>query len=119
MKIVLPWPDARLSPNARVHHQVLAAAKKQARKDGAYATLEAMHGRIGATRAHFAGDFGIPMRILFVPPDKRLRDADNALASMKAYLDGIADALAVNDERFRPSIEMCAPERPCCVEVLV
>src|SRR3546814_16726876 len=40
------------------------------------------------------------------PPDRRQRDRDNLLSNCKAYLDGIADALGVNDSRFVPSIRM-------------
>jgi crossover junction endodeoxyribonuclease RusA len=45
----------------------------------------------------------IPIEITFYPPDKRHRDADNMVASIKAGLDGIADALKVNDRQFLPT----------------
>jgi len=48
------------------------------------------------------GDGKIEIEITFYPPDKRHRDADNMVASIKAGLDGIADALRVNDKRFLP-----------------
>jgi Holliday junction resolvase RusA-like endonuclease len=35
-------------------------------------------------------------------PDKRKRDADNCLAAAKGALDGLADALMVNDQLFQP-----------------
>jgi hypothetical protein len=35
-------------------------------------------------------------------PDKRWRDADNCLAAAKSALDGLADALMVNDRMFQP-----------------
>jgi len=37
----------------------------------------------------------------YYPPDKRNRDWDNIIASSKAAFDGLADALGVNDKRFR------------------
>jgi hypothetical protein len=37
-------------------------------------------------------------------PDKRMRDADNCLAAAKAALDGLADALQVNDRNFQPIV---------------
>lgn len=43
---------------------------------------------------------GIALRFDFHPPDKRRRDLDNMLASIKAGVDGIADALGVDDQRF-------------------
>jgi len=47
----------------------------------------------------------------FYPPSKRHYDLDNLLASMKAGLDGMADALGVDDNIFRPSIEVMAEVR--------
>jgi crossover junction endodeoxyribonuclease RusA len=51
---------------------------------------------------------GAPLRVMLrvYPPDKRRRDWDNIVASLKSGLDGIADALGVDDSRFRLSIEM-------------
>ena len=40
------------------------------------------------------------MWIDFYPPDKRKRDDDGLLSSMKAARDGIADALGIDDSRF-------------------
>lgn len=42
----------------------------------------------------------ITLDIEFVEPDRRQRDIDNMLSSMKSGIDGIADALGVNDRRF-------------------
>ena len=39
--------------------------------------------------------------LLFNPPDRRHRDWDNLVASMKAGLDGIADGLKTDDRGFR------------------
>ncbi len=117
MILTLPWPDARLSPNARVHHHALARAKKTARMAAFVLTLEI--GGIDELRAHFAGDFGIPIRLVFYPPDNHKRDLDNILASMKAALDGIADALKVNDNRFVPWMEMRLAHKPGRVEVIL
>ena len=58
--------------------------------------------------------------IIVLPwPDKRHRDADNAISSLKAHFDGIAEALGVNDKRFLPSFEFCEPEKPGRVEVVL
>ena len=66
----------------------------------------AREGAVEATKQAINGfqDDGnaIPVSIVFVSPDKRHRDLDNCLAAAKAQLDGIADALGVNDKRFRP-----------------
>jgi len=44
----------------------------------------------------------IKLTITFDMPDKRKRDADNCLAAAKGALDGLADALFVNDQLFQP-----------------
>jgi hypothetical protein len=57
------------------------------------------------------------MTITFYPPDHRHRDDDNMVGSFKSYRDGIADALGVNDRRFRPRYVFADPEKPGRVEV--
>jgi crossover junction endodeoxyribonuclease RusA len=37
----------------------------------------------------------------FYPPDRRARDDDNIIAAFKAGRDGMAEALGINDRRFR------------------
>jgi len=59
----------------------------------------------------------IPITVRIYPPDNRHRDADNAFASCKAMLDGLADAMGVNDRRFRPSMQFMDPDKPGRVEV--
>jgi hypothetical protein len=48
--------------------------------------------------------------LFFYPPDKRHRDLDNMLASVKYGLDGIAEAWGINDRVFnRILIELGKP----------
>ena len=42
--------------------------------------------------------------MLFIPPDKRSYDRDNLVARMKSGIDGLADALRINDKRFNTVI---------------
>ena len=42
----------------------------------------------------------IGVQLTFYPPDHRQRDEDNQLAAMKSALDGVADALGINDKKF-------------------
>lgn len=119
MRIVLPWPNKGLNPNARQHWGALSVAKKKAREDAAYATLEAAGSDLGAFRGELEGEALIPLQVRFYPPDKRHRDTDNMVASMKAAVDGIADALKVNDRRFRPHYFFEEPEKPGRVEVVI
>lgn len=94
LTLTLPWPPKELSPNARKHWRGLAKAKKAYRDACRVETL--LQCRPGylrlPERMHLTMDF--------VPPDRRKRDRDNLVASMKAGLDGVADALGINDERF-------------------
>ena len=116
MRIVLPWPDKALSPNARLHCRVVAGAKKAARADAFKATLATAP---AAVRRYVAGDYKIDLQVWFYPPDKRHRDDDNMIASFKAARDGIADGLKVNDRRFRATYHFGDPEKPGRVEVII
>lgn len=98
VRIVLQWPDSRLMPNRKNgrHWGGTQAAKVRARQDG-YFEAKAALGRTSIV----LGD-RLPVRITFVAPDRRQRDLDNLLACIKPQLDGIAQALGVDDSRFRP-----------------
>ncbi len=58
-------------------------------------------------RAPAEGD--IIIHLTLHPPVRRRHDRDNGLSRCKALLDGIADALRVNDSRFKPTAEFGAP----------
>jgi len=100
-EIFLPWPDKRLSPNARVHWRALAHAKKMARKIAFYTVKEAGIGKIDAD--------SVLVRYSFFPPSQRRYDMDNLIASMKAAGDGIADAIGIDDGAWTLAI---APRGP-------
>lgn len=95
-EIVLPWPARALHPNARVHWSAKAKAARQARKDGYTLAVQAgwhmyewPSGRLHIWIDGYA-------------TDHRRRDHDGFLSSLKPWLDGIADAMGVNDSRFVP-----------------
>ena len=44
------------------------------------------------------------LSITFYPPDRRKRDLDNMLASIKAGLDGLSDAIGIDDSDFAITI---------------
>lgn len=99
--VVLPWPPKELSPNARLHHMALHRVKK------AYRTACWLQARkAGMSAATLLGAEEAEVHLVFYPPDKRNRDADNMLASMKAGLDGLADALKVDDSIFRVTFDV-------------
>ena len=92
MTIILPLPDRKLSPNARVHWRALHAAKRDARDTA----------RMLATLRLNGSD--PPMwdraraKVTWYFPTARGRDPDNAMASLKAYWDGLEDAgIVAND----------------------
>lgn len=101
LTIILPWPQKELSPNFRGHWATVAKAKKAYRE--ACAWTAKLHGAspIHADQLH--------LTLEFVPPNRRAFDLDNALASIKAGLDGLADVLGVDDSRWSLTI-MKAPE---------
>ena len=107
----LPWPHRDLSPNARVHWARKANVKKRAR----YTAM------IQAHNAHFAALGNakrVEVALEFVPPDNRRRDLDNLIASMKAPLDGLADAMNIDDSCFTLRAEMAdRTQVPGCVLV--
>jgi len=114
--ISLPWPDKRLSPNARLHWKARVGPRQDARRRAGWLTVAAA-GYWTVKDALKASEGPIPVRITFYPPDKRHRDDDNMIASFKAWRDGVADALGVDDRRFRPHYFFADPAKPGRVEV--
>lgn len=101
----LPWPSPKLNPNQSkgMHWAATSALRKKARNDAVWTTKGAMLQRLLEKLP--ALDFGkgaIPLTITFIQPDRRARDRDNLLAALKPSLDGVADALGVNDSQFEP-----------------
>lgn len=92
----LAWPAPELSPNHTGHWRMKAAAKKAARGEAYIICREAIAGAWIAEQREEA----VSVSLTFCPPDRRPRDMDNCLASCKAYIDGISDALGINDQRF-------------------
>ena len=99
----MPWPRKELSPNARVHFRAKAAEAKIYREN-AYWSLK--------DGGPWEADGPIMVTLRFFPPDQRKRDLDNMFASVKSALDGIADALEVNDQRFAFTITREAAKPP-------
>lgn len=94
--IELPWFPKHCHPNARSRsHWPRTRANKRARAD-AWAATKA------AVPPCFKPDPGpIALILAFYPPTAHSRDDDGLIAATKAYRDGIADALGINDSLFR------------------
>jgi crossover junction endodeoxyribonuclease RusA len=90
-EIVLPWPDGKLTPHAKGHWRPKAAATKEARN---MAWAKAMEKPAIQT---------IPNAVIFVEyyPKARRGDVHNMHGRMKAYIDGIADAMGCDDRKFK------------------
>ena len=89
--ITLPWPDKALSSNARVHWAVEAKAKKDARNLAWAVCMESP--RIQCE----------PKATIFIEyyPKTYRGDIHNVPSSLKAYIDGIADAMGCDDKKFK------------------
>jgi hypothetical protein len=97
-ELILPWPHRDLHPNSRGHWSKRAKAAKSARLQAWAIARQAW----SATEIAALPEGRLHIWIDGYPTDRRRRDADGLLSSMKPWLDGIADALGVDDRRFVP-----------------
>jgi crossover junction endodeoxyribonuclease RusA len=116
MKIELPFPPKELNPNKRLHWR----AKSQHAAGYKTMCFVLTKKQIWGIRPLFSETEGaINLKITFHPPDKRHRDDDNMVSSFKSGRDGVAEAMGVNDKRFRCSYEICDPTPGGKVVVMV
>jgi hypothetical protein len=108
--IVLPFPPASLSGHNTGHWRGKSPVVKQLREHAHDVTWDA--------KPSIPDEGDIHIHIRFVPPNKR-GDRVNFPIRIKPLIDGIADALQVNDSRFLPSYEFANPEKPGRVEIVV
>ncbi len=92
--INVPYPDGALLQNSRKHWTVKGGVASEARMVARSNAQKAM-GTHRWTPAPLRGEAYI------WPPDKRRRDTLNAAAALKPSIDGIFDALGVDDELIR------------------
>lgn len=112
MLIILPFPPASLAGHntgqwfdkskvvATYRAEAFHITKQEKRKQGFEVPAE--------------GDIAIAF--LFVPPDNR-GDRVNFPNRLKPQIDGIAEALGVNDKRFLPSYHYAKPGKPGRVQI--
>jgi hypothetical protein len=108
--IEVPFPPSILSGHNKGHWRSKAATVAKFRTWARLATLAAM------PVMPEAGD--IRLIVTFYPPNNR-GDRVNFPNRMKPVLDGIADALKVNDKRFLPSYHYAEPERVGRVTIVI
>ena len=85
------WPAKALHQNARVHFMVRAKAAKKARADAHWATMQA---QVPTTHTRLIVEFYPPARPGPTP------DVQNIIGACKPLIDGIADALRVDDRHL-------------------
>ncbi len=117
--VVLAWPVTQLWPNRHSGHTW--AYKQQyvasARREGEVATLQAIGGGVG-----WGGCMAAPklaLTITFQRQDGHVYDIQNAFSACKSHLDGIADALGIDDSSFEPITLRRAVGSEACVIVQI
>ena len=101
--IELPWPNYKiLSPNKKLHWTVKAKATKAAREEAYIAAYQGHHEPddwkwIGSKQ---------DLRCTFVyhQPDNYHRDLKNVDTAMKGAIDGVCDALGIDDSQIKETV---------------
>lgn len=111
-RFLVSWPPRVLSPNARAHWRTKHGTARLHKTEACYAARSAM-GKLKANPE------SVTVELIFHPPDKRSRDIDNMLASMKAALDGVVIALDVDDSKWSIMMHKGEPVKHGKVEIVV
>ena len=99
IEVTLPWPDKRLSPNARVHHMKKWQLKNVEKNNAWWATFETLQGsRHPGRKEEYEATY------TFYPPDKRKRDIDNCHSMMKGAQDGVCEYLGIDDSSIKRTV---------------
>lgn len=117
-EVVLSFPAPELMQNRREgRHWSYAHEAKVAQRQEAY-----LLARQSITQSGFEArpDARHRVEMVFCPPDNRRRDVSNLHAAMKAALDGIAEAMEIDDSAFTEHEQrMSAVHARGCVRVRV
>jgi Holliday junction resolvase RusA-like endonuclease len=89
--LTFPWYPKELSPNSSCHFHV-KAKKKAIYKELCYWTTK---------EANIPKSDYKELHIIFYKPNRRHMDLDNMLASIKSGLDGMCNALEMDDRCFK------------------
>lgn len=101
--IELPFPSSDLAGHNFGHWSKRAKTIATHRSWAFHATR--------AAKISVPSEGDVPISFRFVPPNNR-GDRTNYPNRLKAYIDGIAEALGINDKRFLPSYAFEAPQAP-------
>jgi crossover junction endodeoxyribonuclease RusA len=108
--IELPFPSSALSGHSKGHWRHTSGIVARHREWAKNATL--------AARPAVPANGDIRVSTTFYPPDHR-GDRINFPNRMKAYFDGIAEALKVNDKRFLPAYHFAEPVKNGRVVIVI
>lgn len=98
LPLMLDWPVPALWPNAREHFRTVADARSAQRSAAMWAAMS------GNWQRKTLPEGVVLLDLHFCPPTRRSFDLDNALAAMKAALDGLSAVLRVDDRWFSPRL---------------
>lgn len=106
LTIELPWKRPPLSLNDRKHWTAQHRIKTSLRNEAAVLTRQA--------RGFDPEPFELPLDITLVwrVTDRRRRDTDNPFATLKPCIDGITDALGIDDHAGNVSSRCVIEYRP-------
>jgi hypothetical protein len=94
LRIETGWPTHDLWPNARPHFMRLHSVRAAAKKEAYWSTC------VVRPRGWQPPEGRVKLTIYAHPSVNRTRDDDNLVAACKGHIDGIAEALHVNDSTF-------------------
>lgn len=120
LELVFEWMPPQLFRNKErtQHWGVRQYHSKTSRMVAAAVTREVITS--SKEKINFQPKKDIPISVYFYPPDKRRRDVDGMFSALKPTLDGIADAIEVDDQYFNPThLYRCAPVKGGKVKIIV
>jgi crossover junction endodeoxyribonuclease RusA len=112
IRLTCAWPAPELWQNSRAHHMQRHRATKAARH-------EAWAMAMASGAIHLRGHEGYKVTVIFRPSTRSRADRHNLPATAKAALDGIADALCVDDRVFKVWFEVAEKGGPGAVDFIV
>lgn len=111
LTVHLPFPDKILWPNGRGHRMAKARAIKTARKLAAWEVIAAYRPRPDWE--------AVRLDWVIHPKTAHPIDDDAPPSALKAYRDGIADALGIDDAHFQATYQFGAPIKGGAVLVTI
>jgi hypothetical protein len=105
ISINLPWPSIKLSPNISQHWARLSEAKKSYKTECFLSTMHQIYYNTNFNSCNGQEKYdrynGLDIDITFYPPQNRRYDRDNLVARMKSGLDGMCQAMKIDDSIFK------------------